>query len=424
MFAARSCISWLAASAGRLRLTPSRAPLGVEAPASPSPRRSSALIRSHWRFTSPDVRTSASPKTCGWRRTIFAAIAALTSVRSKTPASAASWAWRTTCSRRSPNSSARAGVAPPARASAVSSPTVSPSMAPKRPTGWSAGYSRCRSAIGSAPWPWRPGRIGASSEEAAAGAAAGSMRSTAAGTIKAGRAGSRGDRTSDSAARTWRPSLRSRPQRSRASATSASSTGIGRLGRRVECGQEVAGDLHRVLLPVIPVLEAARLDRRELVLVRRGGLLLEHLEEVEAVVRDVHDLRQPVHGRRGDRVGQPVVQLALHDPADLATGSALRTLREVGDEVRERGTAGGLRLELGHLVAVQRAVHDLNDVPAVRALERREDLTRLEPVGEDLGREVGVKPASLAVLVEVRQLAAGAVVALCGGLVALLAGER
>src|SRR4029078_10182814 len=103
-------------------------------------------------------------------------------------------------------------------------------------------------------------------------------------------------------------------------------------------------------------------------------------------------------------------------PAYLATGSALRTLREVGDEVRERGTAGGLRLELGHLVAVRRAVHDLDGGPAVRALERREDLTRLEPVGEDLGREVGVKPASLAVLVEVRQLAPGAAGALCGGI--------
>ena len=30
------------------------------------------MIRSHWRLTSPAVRATASPKTCGWRRTIFA----------------------------------------------------------------------------------------------------------------------------------------------------------------------------------------------------------------------------------------------------------------------------------------------------------------------------------------------------------------
>src|SRR6185503_19748982 len=54
-----------------------------------------------WRFTSDVVRTSASPKTWGWRRTILAAIASLTSVRSKTPSSAASCAWRITWRRRS-----------------------------------------------------------------------------------------------------------------------------------------------------------------------------------------------------------------------------------------------------------------------------------------------------------------------------------
>ncbi len=75
--------------------------------------RSSALIRSHWRLTSDAVRATASPNTWGWRRTIFVAIAAWTSARSKTPASAASCAWRTTWSHRSPTSPASAGVAPP-----------------------------------------------------------------------------------------------------------------------------------------------------------------------------------------------------------------------------------------------------------------------------------------------------------------------
>ena len=87
--------------------------LGAAA-ATPASRRSSALIRSHWRLTSLAVRASASPNTWGWRRTIFAASVALTSVRSKTPASAASWAWRMTWRSRSPSSSASAGVAPAA----------------------------------------------------------------------------------------------------------------------------------------------------------------------------------------------------------------------------------------------------------------------------------------------------------------------
>ena len=68
------------------------------------PRARPALIRSHWRFTSEAVRASASPNTCGWRRTILDAIAAHTSVMSNTPSSAASCAWRTTWSSRSPSS--------------------------------------------------------------------------------------------------------------------------------------------------------------------------------------------------------------------------------------------------------------------------------------------------------------------------------
>jgi hypothetical protein len=33
------------------------------------------LISCHWRCEAPAVRTSASPKTCGWRRRSFAAVA-------------------------------------------------------------------------------------------------------------------------------------------------------------------------------------------------------------------------------------------------------------------------------------------------------------------------------------------------------------
>ena len=105
-------------------LMPSRALLGAGradgSPASPpsapfssaAASRSSALIRSHCRFTSAAVRATASPKTCGWRRTILRAIDAWTSARSNTPASAASCACRITWRSRSPSSSASAGVAP------------------------------------------------------------------------------------------------------------------------------------------------------------------------------------------------------------------------------------------------------------------------------------------------------------------------
>ena len=66
----------------------------------------------------------------GWRRTIFDAIAAWTSARSKTPASAASWAWRTTWSQRSPSSAASSASMPAERSLAASSGTATP----KRPT--------------------------------------------------------------------------------------------------------------------------------------------------------------------------------------------------------------------------------------------------------------------------------------------------
>ena len=59
-------------------------PAPAAPPSMPGPvaaARSSALMRSHWRFTSDAVRATASPNTCGWRRTIFEAIAAWTSVQ-------------------------------------------------------------------------------------------------------------------------------------------------------------------------------------------------------------------------------------------------------------------------------------------------------------------------------------------------------
>src|SRR4029079_2699407 len=59
-----------------------------------------------------------------------------------------------------------------------------------------------------------------------------------------------------------------------------------------------------------------------------------------------------------------------------------------------------------------------------RALERRQDLAGLEPVGQDRLREVRVEAVRLAVLVEVGQLAARPVRTLVRSLVALLAGDR
>ena len=64
MLAARSCISWLAASDGSERRDAVEGALRA-APPSASPSRSAALMRSHWRFTSDAVRASASPNTCG-----------------------------------------------------------------------------------------------------------------------------------------------------------------------------------------------------------------------------------------------------------------------------------------------------------------------------------------------------------------------
>ena len=81
---------------GRARGTPSIA----EAPGP----RSSALMRSQLRRTSPDPETNVSPKTCGWRRSILSEIARHTSSAAKAPRSLAIWAWNTTCRSKSPSS--------------------------------------------------------------------------------------------------------------------------------------------------------------------------------------------------------------------------------------------------------------------------------------------------------------------------------
>ena len=121
MALARSCSSRLAASAGSPRLTPLNALLnaaGTTSPPSgglPAPpsraARSSAFTASQVRCTSRLVSALASPKTCGCRRTIFCARRSCTSVRSNAPRSAASCAWRITCSSTSPSSSAIAASA-------------------------------------------------------------------------------------------------------------------------------------------------------------------------------------------------------------------------------------------------------------------------------------------------------------------------
>ena len=216
MLAARSCISWLAARAGSEVEIPSSAPFVALPSASPS--RSAALIRSHWRLTSDAVRTPASPKTCGWRRTILVGSrpgrrrgrtprprrpagrggrSGATGRRARRPARASRRPRARRRPRRPPraggcaatvgllaiprqpsgarNRSLMAGIAhgPATAASGASgarykgaprsssprSAMVVPAAVPNRPTGWSAGYARARTSSGRRPrGPCRPGR--------------------------------------------------------------------------------------------------------------------------------------------------------------------------------------------------------------------------------------------------------------------------
>ena len=59
--------------------------------------------------TSPSVSAVSSAKTCGCRRISFALMASIGSSMVKCPASAAIWEKNTTCSSRSPSSSANSG---------------------------------------------------------------------------------------------------------------------------------------------------------------------------------------------------------------------------------------------------------------------------------------------------------------------------
>src|SRR5215210_1034583 len=150
-------------------------------------------------------------------------------------------------------------------------------------------------ASGSAPpGPCRPG--------SGSGVPASTLR-TAAGTTRTGLEGSSGVPTSRSAATTWRPAPRSRPQRSRASATSASSMTGSPSG-----AEKIARDLDLGLLAVVPVREGVRLDRLGLVLVGRGVPLIGDLEDVHAVVLDVDHRRELTLRRCQDDRRETVVE--------------------------------------------------------------------------------------------------------------------
>ncbi len=108
---ARPCTDCACASAGIAFGTASSS--GV-------PGRSSFLSSSQLRSTSSAPSTTVSPKTCGWRRTSFAAMPWNTSSIAKSPVSSATCACSTICINRSPSSSARRWGSPASSASSVS----------------------------------------------------------------------------------------------------------------------------------------------------------------------------------------------------------------------------------------------------------------------------------------------------------------
>src|SRR5690349_8026170 len=247
------------------------------------------------------------------------------------------------------------------------------------------------------PGPWRPG---SGSTSAATTPPPLSARSTASGTTSAGRDGSTGVAIRRSAAMTWRPAARSRPQRRRASATSASSTAAG--SAEPEVGEELARDRHRVLLLAVPVLERPRLDRVGLRRVRLLRPLLEDLVQELAAVLDVDDVRQATDLGVEDRPDQAGIHQARGNPALVAALAGLVAVGEVAGDRREVGTALDLRLQRVHLVLIGLGVHDLDHVPAEVALEWRQDVARLEARLEDRVLELldevrrAVDPAELA----------------------------
>ena len=302
------------------------------------------------------------------------AIAAWTSVRSKTPASAASWAWRTTCSSRSPSSPASSGVAPrlervvdlvglleqvvaqrgvgllavPRAAVGLAQPVADPGHRPRsrrRPArarrGEVAGRRRGpprRAPRRSSPRPSRTGRPDGPPGRAGGGRRAGRRRRGRAARAAApapvgvgGRAEHRerarsapaatarwASPMSRSAATTWSPRAGSSPQRSRASATSASSIGrsLARAGPVIDGSRSI---VDRGLLGRVPVRERVRLDGLELAALRRPALLGEDLEQVRPVVGDRDDAADvlPIAAAKIASVRR-WIELALGDPAEVA----------------------------------------------------------------------------------------------------------
>src|SRR6266550_4036377 len=231
-----------------------------------------------------------------------------------------------------------------ARSAAVRAPIVvrapaSPAGVPMRATVASGGYRRASTARASPPaGPCRP----ASGTGSGRGPLTGPPRSWS-GTISSGRDASIGVPTIRSVATTWIPAAGSRPHRSRASATSASSM-AGLAGRRRRAG--VVVDLRRSLLFRVPVGEAAVLEDLELLVGRCTGLLGENPDQVAAGARDRDDV-----GRRSDRRGEDCRvelrgELAGRDPAEVAAVAGLLALAGVLRGLLERRVVRDLGLEV------------------------------------------------------------------------------
>src|SRR5205814_1495671 len=105
-----------------------------------------------------------------------------------------------------------------------------------------------------------------------------------------------------------------------------------------------------------------------------------------------------------------------------AASAGVRRLRVVAGEGREVRTLVRLVLEGVEVIAVVRAVHDLDDMPAERRLDRRQDVAWLEAGLRDGRQERRIDGRHG--LVEVRQLAACAGRAERRFLVTLLARDR
>ena len=408
MFAARSCISWLAARAGRIRLTPSRAPFGWRRRLPPPVergRRARSLVGLDPLPLAVDVATRSGPRR---RRTrgdgggrSSTAIAALTSVRSKTPSSAASWAWRTTWSRRSPSSSARAGVAPGAervvdlvrlleevvperlvgllaipraavgqaqagrdpghrpgagdgqlrgdgreveRRRQVVRPSArrssAPPAAPNRPTGWSAGIEPAQERDRVVAARRRGGPASGSAGDRPSRRRPGGpppARSAPAATARAACA------TRRSAAMTWSPA-RGRAPSGAAPRRRARRARVGYWPLSV--GEEVAGDRDRGLLLAYQFVKALALIVASW---SASGVRVSSattLNRYSAVAGHVDDVADLADRGREDRRGQAVVELALVRPSRCRRPCRPSGRPSSRGRAGEVGAAVGLRLEL------------------------------------------------------------------------------